>query len=102
MADVAGFSMVAEAQALKLVAVVNMDNTTGYAGASSSSRMENVTSPLPRHQAQEPASCARPLRLRGYSAEEDGLARAYAMHVQDTLQEGESLPSPARRKYQVT
>ena len=32
MAGVAGFSMVAEAKALKLVAVVNNYNTTGYTG----------------------------------------------------------------------
>ena len=32
------------------------------------------------------------------TAQDAALARAYAVHVQDSLEEGEALPSPAKRK----
>jgi len=95
MAGVAGFSMVAEAKALKLVAVVNNYNTTGYTGV-----LEQADG---RFQARFHDTKRKKLRAvpgRYASAEEAALARAYAMHVQDTLEDGESLPSPARRKKQ--
>ena len=93
MAGVAGFSMVAEAKALKLIAVVNNDNTTGYAGV-----LEQSDGKFQARFHDTKRKKLRAVPGRYSSAEEAALARAYAMHVQDTLEEGESLPSPARRK----
>ena len=93
MADVAGFSMVAEAKALKLVGVVNTDNATGYAGV-----LEQSDGKFQARFRDTKRKKLRAVPGRYASAEEAALARAYAMHVQDTLEEGESLPSPARRK----
>ena len=93
MADVAGFSMVAEAKALKLVGVVNTDNATGYAGV-----LEQSDGKFQARFHDTKRKKLRAVPGRYASAEEAALARAYAMHVQDTLEEGESLPSPARRK----
>lgn len=93
MAAAAAFSPVEEAKKLKLLAVVNMDNTTGYAGV-----LEQSDGKFQARFHDTKRKKLRAVPGRYASAEEAALARAYAMHVQDTLQEGESLPSPARRK----
>ena len=93
MAAAAGFSMVEEAKKLKLLAVVSDDNATGFAGV-----QEHDDGQFYARFRDIMRKKNRAVPGRYASAKDAALARAYALHMQDSLEEGESLPSPAKRK----
>ena len=89
----AAFSLVEEAKKLGLVAVVSIDNATGFAGVQEQDdgRFYGRFRDVKRKK-------NRAVPGRYASAKDAALARAYALHMQESLEEGETLPSPARRK----
>ena len=93
MAAAARFSMVEEAKKLKLVAVVSGDNATGFVGVQEHDDGKFFAR---FRDAQRKKNRALPGRYA--TAEDAALARAYALRMQESLEEGESLPSPAKRK----
>lgn len=93
MAAAASFSMVEEAKKLKLFATVNDDNATGFAGV-----QEHEDGKFYARFRDTKRKKMRAVPGRFATAEDAALARAYAVHVQDSLGEGECLPSPAKRK----
>ena len=78
---------------LGLVAVVSIDNATGFAGVQEQDdgRFYGRFRDVKRKK-------NRAVPGRYASAKDAALARAYALHMQESLEEGETLPSPARRK----
>ena len=92
MAAAASSSVVEEAKKLGLVPIVSRANRTGYEGVQQQAdgkyqaKFRDVKRKKPRGAG------------RYDSARDAALARAYAMHMQEQLQEEQMLPSPAKRK----